>query len=73
MTMSAYMSLVQTIKHQRSEAERKAIDALAGYKFWMFGYWAAAWVKNNRLLPKPMQAPNPFRELVLKAREMRGD
>ncbi len=50
------------------EAERKAIDALGRYKFQMFGYWAAIWVHWNHVRPTPL--PNPFRGLVVRAREM---
>jgi len=57
------------IKAERAIAERKAFRALAGYKFYMFGYWAAAWVKYNALLPKPMKAGNPFKGLVGAARD----
>ena len=45
-------------------AEHQAWKALAGYKFWMFGYHAAAWVKYNRLLDKPDRLANPFRSAV---------
>lgn len=44
------------------DAENKAWASLAGYKFYMFGYHAAQWVKLNKLLPK--SEPNPFKELV---------
>lgn len=44
------------------EEERKAWFALEGYKFWMFGYHAAAWVKYNHLLTEKL--PNPFQDLV---------
>lgn len=49
------------------ETERKAWSSLAGYKFWMFGYYAAAWVKYNQLLDEPL--PNPFKQLVKLAQE----
>ena len=48
------------------EAERKAWDSLAKYKFQMFGYWAAIWVHLNRV--GGFRRPNPFRNLVHKAR-----
>lgn len=51
------------------EAERKALDALSRYKFWMFGYWAAIWVHLNRL-HKPAR-PSPFAVLVKLARQLR--
>ena len=52
----------KVIRPEREEAYAKAVKALAGYKFWMFGYWAAHWVKMNQLDPQPL--PNPFHELV---------
>ncbi len=55
-----------SINAECDEAERKAIDALARYKFWMFGYWAAIWVHLNRLRAVPQ--PNPFKPLVQAAR-----
>ncbi len=54
-----------------AEAERKAIDSLARYKFVMFGYHAAVWVTLNRI--SGGARPNPFRTLVMKAREMKRD
>ena len=44
------------------EAEAKAWEALAKYKFWMFGYWAAIWVHLNRLDER--KRPNPWKKLV---------
>ena len=52
------------------EAEYKAIDALARYKFQMFGYWAGIWVHLNRI--SGQNRPNPFRGIVLAARELKG-
>jgi len=49
-----------------AEAEKKAFDALARYKFQMFGYWAACWVHTNRVAG--FHFPNPFKSLVEKAR-----
>jgi len=49
------------------EAERKAWEALAGYKFWMFGYHAARWINYNKLLSKPRR--NPFSDSVELARQ----
>ena len=48
------------------EAEQKAWDALARYKFWMFGYWAAIWVHLNRI--SKAKRPNPWITLVKQAR-----
>jgi len=61
--------MTEKIIEERNAAERKAWDALARYKFWMFGYHAAAWIKYNDLLrPGEGRARNPFRDLVLLAR-----
>ena len=54
---------------ERDAAERHAWDALARYKFVMFGYWCGIWVHLNRLCSGP--APNPWRELVAAARRHR--
>jgi hypothetical protein len=57
-----------SIERERDEAATKAIKALGGYKFIMFGYWAAIWVHLNRMCPK--RKPSPFKALVHAAREM---
>jgi hypothetical protein len=62
--------LERQVLDSRDEALRKAWASLAGYKFFMFGYHAAHWVKLNRLLEGDRQA-NPFRDLVLLARSRR--
>lgn len=49
------------------EAESKAWDSLARYKFQMFGYWAAIWVHLNKLSGR--NEPNPWHSLVKQARE----
>ena len=49
------------------EAERKAWDSLARYKFWMFGYWAGVWVHLNRI--SGLNKPNPWKALVTMARK----
>ena len=59
------------VADQMVEAERKAIDSLARYKFMQFGYWAAIWVHLNRLDGKPM--PSPFKRLVVEARRIKND
>ena len=48
------------------DAERRAWDSLARYKFVMFAYHAAWWVKVNRL--GGFKRPNPFLPLVHLAR-----
>lgn len=50
------------IKEMMAEEIEKAWRALAGYKFYMFGYHAACWVKLNKLLETPLA--NPFSGLV---------
>jgi len=50
------------------QAERDAWKNLARYKFWMFGYFAGRWVFLNRLIGA--KRPNPFKQLVLMAREV---
>jgi hypothetical protein len=57
------------IAAEMHEAETKAWDMLARYKFWMFGYWAGIWVHLNRI--NKTKQPNPFRELVEFARRKR--
>lgn len=52
---------------EMDEAELKAWDALARYKFWMFGYWAAIWVHLNRI--SGIKSPNPWHQLVKAARQ----
>lgn len=59
----------EKILRAMDEAERKAIDNLARYKFSNFGYWAAWWVKLNQL--SGLKRPNPFRGLVNAARQQR--
>ena len=50
------------------QARRKAVKALAGYKFIMFGYWAAIWVHYAKeCSPKPA---SPFREIVQLAKRL---
>ena len=61
------MNNLITIEEAMIEAESKAWKALAGYKFWMFGYHAAQWVLLNRLHNK--KSPNPFTRLVKLARD----
>jgi hypothetical protein len=55
------------IEETLNEAERKAQEALAGYKFIMFGYWAAIWVYLNRI--GEAKRRNPFQPYVKLARE----
>lgn len=50
------------------DAEAKAWDSLARYKFLMFGYHAARWVTLNSLRPGGRVRRNPFGSLVEAAR-----
>ncbi len=65
------MTAESKIEWELATAEAKAWDALARYKFWMFGYWAGVWVNLNRLLSVPRS--NPFRLVVKLARKTRGE
>ena len=62
------------IVEARNEAETKAIDALARYKFQMFGYWAACWVHANRQAKAAgmEDQPSPFYDLVQAARRIQA-
>lgn len=63
--MTANERLIQELE----EAETKAWDSLARYKFQMFGYWAAIWVHLNRI--GGFKRPNPWKDLVSHARGAR--
>ena len=56
-----------TLSEEMDVAELKALDALARYKFQMFGYWAAIWVHLNRI--SGLKRPSPFKDLVKVARK----
>jgi hypothetical protein len=60
---------VNELEAHLNEAETKAWDSLARYKFQMFGYWAAIWVHLNRI--GHFKRKNPFRGLVNAARNGR--
>ena len=68
--LRAHLDLAQRLALDLDDAELKAWDALARYKFWMFGYWAAAWVSLNRL--GGLKRENPFKPVVLLARQIVG-
>jgi hypothetical protein len=61
---------MKTIEQEMDESVTKAWDALARYKFWMFGYWAAIWVHLNRV--SGARRPNPFVSAVQLARRVRA-
>lgn len=54
-----------------ADAERKAWDALARWKFWMFGYHAADVIKIKRRLGRSREPF--FKDLVLAARKVMGE
>ena len=54
------------LEQDLNEAEAKAWDSLARYKFQMFGYWEAIWVHLNRV--GEFKRPNPWKSLVKTAR-----
>ncbi len=60
----------EVLQQKLQEAEAKAWDALARYKFWMFGYFAARWVFLSQVLKEAgkVKQPNPFKALVKYAR-----
>ncbi|MCP4470471.1 MAG: hypothetical protein GY815_07260 [Gammaproteobacteria bacterium] len=59
---------------EREADFRRAIRALAKYKFWMFGYHAASWVRHNRMLKgTPWHQGSPFKRLVEMAVVERGE
>lgn len=51
-------------------AEKKAWKALSGYKFMMFGYWAAVWVHLNRV--GHFGLGNPWTYLVKESKKRMG-
>ena len=60
------MSEIERLQVERDEAEVKALDSLARYKFTMFGYWAGIWVHLNRIIGD--RKANPFSPVVQEAR-----
>lgn len=57
------------VREAKLDAQHKAIDALARYKFIMFGYWAAIWTYLNNL--DDHKDPSPFALLVQEARKLK--
>ena len=49
-----------------NNAKWQAWNALSRYKFSQFGYWAAWWVKLNKI--SNLRKPNPFKTTVILAR-----
>jgi hypothetical protein len=61
------VAVLKRIHEGMEDAEKKAWEALAGYKFLMFGYHAARWVNYSKALGG--RRANPFRDAVLLARK----
>lgn len=61
---------IEQVQELHDQAVRKAFDALAGYKFQMFGYWAATSVHYSQLIGKlgGKRPASSFRQLVHCAR-----
>jgi hypothetical protein len=59
---------LENLEMALNEAEDKAWQSLAKYKFMMFGYWVAIWVHLNRI--GEFNRPNPFKPLVDLANNM---
>lgn len=73
-TFKDFQSIVRNVIDKREAAFADAIRSLAKYKFWMFGYHAAAWVKYNQLLKgTPWHQGNPFKRFVELAEIERGE
>ena len=68
--MSPDSASLERLLAARDYAAEDAMKNLARYKFSNFGYHAARWVTLTRIIGD--KKPNPFRELVQKAREMNG-
>lgn len=64
------MNAAERLAAEIAEAEAKALDALARYKFTMFGYWAGIWVHLNKI--EGARRPSPFRALVKVAKEVQA-
>jgi hypothetical protein len=61
--------VLRELEKALDEAEKKAIENLAIYKFSNFGYWASIWVHLNRI--GQFHRPNPFASYVQLARSRR--
>jgi len=61
--------LKEELEKALDEAEKKAHENLAIYKFNNFGYWASIWVHLNRI--GQFHRPNPFSSYVNLAKNLR--
>lgn len=59
---AVHQALGASLAAGMAEAEAKAWESLAKYKFWLFGYHAAQWVLLNRVSAE--RRPNPWKDLV---------
>jgi hypothetical protein len=64
--VAASDGLEQRLIAKLDHAEKEAWNALARYKFFMFGYWAAVWVGLRAI--HGVARANPWRDLVMIAR-----
>jgi hypothetical protein len=69
--VTAMTDLVALLERDLAEAERKAWDALARWKFWMFGYHAADVIKIKRRLGRGREPF--FKPLVELARKVMAE
>ena len=58
--------LRRQLQAEMAEAEYRAWDSLARYKFVMYGYWCGVWVHLNRV--GEFRHPNPWAGLVKQAK-----
>jgi len=60
------MEMEEKLLQELDQAESKAWQSLAHYKFQMFGYWAGIWIHLNRI--GGFNKPNPWSGLVRMAK-----
>lgn len=65
------LTVAERLEAELDEAEAKAWESLARYKFQMYGYWVGVWVHLNRIADG--KRPNPWRGLVEVARRNRRE
>ena len=63
-------AIVARLVEGLDEAEHKAWNSMARYKFSQFGYWVSVWVHLNRI--SGLKRRNPFRKLVKVSRRNLG-
>jgi hypothetical protein len=65
------LTVAERLEAELDEAEAKAWESLARYKFQMYGYWVGVWVHLNRIAGG--KRPNPWRGLVDIARRQKRE